>query len=163
MKQSVTLRIPVPDGWDGRDRLQVFTDWGTGTIDTTKPLLPEPIEVFRLQREAMGVGQQVVGGARADLKAGRRPGTLGQGTVGVTPVGQDPETVDVSVELPAAFGPWKFAAQSIDRYGNVQSEALAAITKVVSATEPAGLSGLTFSSYDGGTDRVTFAFERNAA
>lgn len=162
MRQSVTLRIPVQEGWDGGDRLQVFCDFGTGTLDTTRPLLPEPIEVFPLRAAAMGVGLQSVGATRADLRAPRRPGTIGQGVVGVTPVGEAPDSVEVTVDLPAAFGAWKFAARAIDRLGNVQSGGLTPITKVVSATEPAPLKSFAFASYDGVTDRVTFAFERNA-
>lgn len=162
-KQAVTLRVPIDESWDAGASLQVFCDFGSGTIDTSKPLLRRPREVFAGQRAARGVGLQPVGiGRTGDFKASRPRGGLGRTRVGVTPLGTTPPFIDVTVDVPPAFGVWKFAAQVLDRDGNPQSGPLQEISAVVSGTQPAALKSFSLFGYDAGADQVIFDFTTDA-
>lgn len=87
MKQAVTLRVPIDVDWDAGDRLQVYSDFGSGTIDTTKPLVVRGPDMFPGQQQARGVGVRPVGiGRVGDGKAARRRGGIGRSRLGVTPV-----------------------------------------------------------------------------
>ncbi len=157
--QRVILPIPIADGWDAGDRLQVFTDWGDGTIDTSTPLLARPLNIFPGQQRAKPLGRQPVGRGRVgDHKASRPRRGLGRTRIGRTPVGTTPAVIHVPVDVPPAFATWKFAAQVVDVNGNVQSEDPAEISAVVSGTEPGPLASFALDSYDDGTDQATFAF-----
>jgi len=68
----------------------------------------------------------------------------------------------VVVEVPAAFGNWKFAAAAVDRFGTVQAGSLQEVEAVVSATDPAPLQRIDLADYDGETDVVTFDLALNA-
>ena len=156
-RQSVTLAVPYDDAWDAGDRLQVFTDFGSGTIDVSQPLLARAVEIFPRQFPARGLGQQPLGvGQAGNGKAARPPGKAGRTILGVTPLGTAPPLLDVSVDAPPVFGTWKFAARAADRYGNVQAASLAEATTCVSATEPTPLATFRLASYDAGTDVFTF-------
>jgi len=158
-KQTVMLRVPVDEAWDAGDALQVYADSGTGTVDLAKPLLARPAALFPGQHAAKGIGRQPVGrGRTGDLKARRsRPG-MGRARVGITKVGKSPAVLQVPVEIPAAFGNWKFAVKVVDRLGVVQTAAAAELQVVVSGTEPPPLSAFAFDSYDQGADVLTFSF-----
>lgn len=162
-KQTIILRTVIDEDWDAGTRLQVYTDRGTGTIDTSKPLLARPLEVFPGSVAANGFGTEPFGANRFGDQGPARPGTavLDRQVFGQTPFGGGEEIIDVPVEVPAAFGKWKFVVQAIDRHGNAQSGALTEIEGVVSGTDPAPLSEFALFGYDAGTDQATFSFTRN--
>lgn len=157
--QRIILPIPIDADWDAGDRIQVYTDWGDGTIDLSRPLLARPMDVFPGQQRAKPLGQQPVGAGRVgDFKANRPRRGLGRTRVGMTPVGTTPSVIDVPVDVPPAYGTWKFAAQVVDVHDNVQAEAPAEISAVVSGTEPPPVATLLLIIYSPGTDQATFAF-----
>ena len=90
-KQLVTVRVPVPAGFDGGDLIQVYTDWGGGSIDTSKPLLARPYDPFGGAERARSIGRQPVGRGKVGgrLPARKRRG-VGRGRLGVTAVGKSP-------------------------------------------------------------------------
>jgi len=157
--QTITLRVAVDEDWDAGDGVQVYSDFGGGEVDTDRPLLAAPFDLFPGQQRARGVGVQPVGLGRVGDGKARRPRTgIGQAIVGVTPVGTATPFVEIPVEIPAGFGTWKFAVQAVNSEGVVQGEALAEIAAVVSATEPPPLRSFGLSSYDSETDQVVFNF-----
>ena len=159
-KQTVVLRVPIDDDWDAGCGLQVFTDFGEGQIDTDRPLCARPIEVFpgAVASRGFGVGGFCVG-RYGDDKPGRpHNDTFGMQIWGVTPFCNGSPFVEIPVSVPAGFGAWKFAVQSVDRNGNPQSGELKEISAVVSGTEPAPLRSFSFAGHDSETDRVTFDF-----
>ena len=162
-KETIRLRVPISDTWDAGDRLQVFSDFGGGEIDTDRPLLARPVEVFAGQWPAKGLGRQPLGvGRLGDGRASRARTGLGKTILGVTPCGTTPPYLEVVVEVPAAFGNWKFAAAAVDRFGTVQAGSLQEVEAVVSATDPAPLQRIDLADYDGETDVVTFDLALNA-
>ncbi len=159
MRQAIRFKVPVDEGWDAGDRLQVFTDGGTGAIDLTKPLLVRGHDVFPGRDRLGGVGRRPVGVGRVgDSRAARPRGGIGRTRVGVTPVGTAPPFVTVVVDVPAAFGAWKFAVQAIGADGVVQSAALVETTIVVSGTDPDPLDSLTINGFDQPSSVLTFDF-----
>ena len=158
----ITLRVPIADTWDAGDRLQVYTNFGSGAIDTDRPLLSRPAEIFPGKWPAKGYGRQPYGrGRHGDHRAGRRRGGLEPTTYCRTAYGRTPATMTVKVEVPADFGMYKFAATVVDRFGTVQEGSLQEIETIVSGAEPAPLKSFARAGYDGQTDIVTFDFERN--
>lgn len=156
-KQSITIRFPYDNGWDAGDRVQVFCDFGSGTIDVSKPLLSRAVELFPGKTRARGFGQQPLGVGRfGDGKAARPPGALGRTIFGVTPFGTAPPLFGVVVDAPPVHGAWKFAARAVDRFGNVQAASLAEKSVYLSATDPTPIGRFALASYDAGTDVVTF-------
>lgn len=162
MKQAITLRVPIHEDWDAGDRVQVFTDFGTGTVNLTKPLLPRPVSVFPGKHRARGLGSQPVGSGRVkDGRASRPHRGIRTTRVGRTPVGNAEPFVALTVNVPAAFGQWKFAVRVVDAFQNVQAGGEQEIEAIVSGTDPMPLRRLDFDSYDGGSDQVTFNLTRN--
>ena len=163
MKTAVTIKVPVDVDWDGGTRLQVYTDRGSGTVDTNDPLLPRAVEVFPGQLVSAGYGQQTYGeGAYGfNTPAPPRTGGFGEQVYGDGPYGESEPYVEVTVNLPAAFGKWKFAVEAIDGEGNVQSDPLTEVAQIVSATEPPTVRGFAFGSYASITDQVTFSIVVN--
>ena len=162
MKQAITLRVPIHADWDAGDRVQVFTDFGTGTVDLTKPLLARPVDVFPGRHRARGLGFQPVG--RGRVKGGRasRPHRGIRTTrVGRTPVGNAEPFVALTVNVPAAFGQWKFAVRVVDAFQNVQAGGAQEISAIVSGTDPSPLRRLEYAGYDNVNDQVTFTLTRN--
>lgn len=162
-KVAIKLRIPYPETADAGDALQVYTDFGSGTVDTTKPLLASPLPLFpgKIKRSD-GFGTGIMGLHRLD---GRLPPmkhtSFGQTTFGVTPMGQVPPYVDVVVYLSPAFGKFKFAVEIVDAEGNKQIAAMPVIERMVAATDPPPLESFAYGSYDGMADTFTFNFTRN--
>ncbi len=162
-KIAIKLRIPYPEDADAGDALQVYTDFGSGTIDTSKPLLASPQPLFPGQSKRYeGIGTGVLGlhkiGGRMSPPHGSN---LGQTTLGITPTGQAPSYMDVVVLLSPAFGKFKFAAEIVDAEGNKQIAAMPVIERMVAATDPPPLESFSFASYDGMADTFTFGFTRN--
>ena len=155
--QSVTLRFEIPEAWDAGDALQVYTDFGTGTIDTTKPLLPKPFEPFPNAVRTRGYGEHSHGvGCYGTLKPARPPRGIEHTVWGVTPWGTSPPTIDLVVDVPAAFGLWTFAAVMTDAMGNPQSGAGVTAQVMVSGTDPGPPTLFAFNAFDAGNDVVTF-------
>lgn len=159
-KQSVTLRVPIASGWDGRTRLQVYTNFGSGAVDTSKPLLPRPMEVFPGQPVSRGFGARRFGlGRFGDGKPGRGgTAVFGRQRFGKTPFGNPTPFVEVTVDVAAAFGAWKFGVKAVDRFGNVQAGGAEEVTRVVSGTDPPPLKSFAVNGYDSQVDQVTFDF-----
>lgn len=163
MKQTVMLRVPIDDDWDAGVRLQVYTDFGTGTIDTDSPLLQRGLDLFPGKHRARGVGTQPVGvGRLGDHKAARPRAGIRHAIVGQTAVGTSPPFVVIPVQVPAAFGAWKFGVEAVDANGNVQGGGLAEVTAMVSGTEPPPLKSLSLVGYDATKDQLTLSFTREA-
>ena len=164
MRTAVKIRVPYPDGADAGDRIQVFTDFGSGTIDLNRPLLAQPKAVFRGARKRFaGHGTEVYGeSAYATGRQAPDPG-LGHGAeiYGVTPYGTVPETMEIAVTVPPAYGLHKFSGRLMDAAGNPQGAALPEVTVFVSSVQPPGLATFEFVSFDAGTRTATFGFTKN--
>jgi hypothetical protein len=160
-KQLLTLQVPIDDSYDAGDTLQVFTDFGSGTVDTSKPLLAKTLAMFPTKHPAAGVGRTPVGvGRLGDMRPARPVRGIGAARTGRTPLGTAPVYLAVNVEVPAAFGKWKFAARITDRFGVVQGGALQTFESMVSGIEPPALEALTFQSVSGG--QAIFGFTRGS-
>lgn len=161
MKRSLlTLRVPVDGTWDGGTRLNVFTDYGTGVVDTSQALNADPIEVFPGQVEARPFGRQPFGVGRMDGLPSRthrrfEDEILGRYAFGATPE----EFIDIEVPVSASFGFWKFQVQAVDRTGTAQTDALVEVTAVVSSTQPPPPTNFVQSAYDAVNDLFTFTFD----
>lgn len=156
-KQPIQLRVPISADWDAGDRLEVFTDFGTGSLDMDTPLLSRAANPFPGEQPAKPVGLRTVGKGRVgDSRAGRARTGIGQSRVGVTPVGTTPDCIDLEVDVPAAFGPWKFGVRAVDAEGTVQAGGIQEISLVVSGTEPDPPTAFAFNNHDSGSDQVTF-------
>ena len=159
-KQTVTLRVPVDDDWDAEDRVQVYTDFGSGMIDMTRPLLSRQRDVFPGQHHARGFGEQPFGVGRfSDFKAERPVSGFEQTPFGVAPFGTPGPFVELTVDVDAAHGKWKFAVKAVDRDGTVQGGALQETSVVVSGTDPPPLARFAFNGYDGVNDQAIFDIE----
>lgn len=164
MRTTVKLRVPYPDTADAGDGLQVFTDAGSGTVDTTKPLLQRRAELFpKGLRRFGGLGTETLGEAMPGNGAARRPQPPGLGSevLGVTPCGESPSYRELTVTIRPAFGLHKFEARMLDEAGNPQGEALPLGEFLVSSETPPNLRTFALDSYDAGLDRFTFSFTRN--
>jgi len=162
MLVPVELRIPIPEGADAGDGLQVYSDFGDGTIDLARPLLARPAALFEaIVTRTKDFGGQ---GLRGTFPTGRPPTRLSE-MFGRQPFGKGMTEfiryVDVTVHLPAAYAMHKFAGQIVDAAGNAQGGTLPEIAVFVAATEPPTLSRFELESYDAVNDQAVFAFERN--
>lgn len=157
---SVNLRIPVDDSWRAGDTLQVYTDFGTGTIDTDQPLLPRRIAAFTEKRAELGYGEFDIHAVPYGLERApsQRSGGYGDQPYGdgVDGYGGGQPYVEVTVEVDETFGAWKFAAEVADAAGNVQADALTEITHLVSGEDPDPADSFAFNSYDSGNDQCVF-------
>jgi hypothetical protein len=160
-KIRVTLTVEIDEAWRASDRLQVYTDFGDGSIDTTKPLLSRSLETFpddirqTVHHEGYGdepYGDVPYGGAEA-VSSG--PHGYGDDPYGDVEYGGALRHVEVDVLVPQAHGTWKFAVKAIDGAGNAQG-ALQEFTLFVSGTDPEPVASFAFDSYDSGDDVVTF-------
>ena len=163
MKTAVTIKVPIDPDWDGETRLQVYTDRGGGTVDTTDPLLPRPVEVFPGALRAKGFGRFPLGRGRfgSNKPAYPRNGGFFDQRFGTGALGRSKPFVRLTVNVPAVFGKWKFAVEAIDAEGNVQSDPITEVARILSAAEPPTIKSFAFGSYDGGTDQVTFSLRVN--
>lgn len=162
---AVQLRVKLDSTWRVGDRLQVYTNFGSGAIDTDNPLLPEPVEILPGVERFAGLGGGHLGSGA--LGESRAP-TLHTGGLGNMPLGQgelggsEPH-VTVTVYVDDAFGVWIFAAGSVDEAGNLQEDALEEIEALVSGEEPPALTAFTFSEHDDVNDKAKFAFTLGSA
>jgi len=159
-KVEINLQLQVHSTWRSADRVQVYTDSGTGTVDADSPLLPVARPLFpfdpldRVAEGGYGVSPYGVAGY------GGGPVGCGQSGYGIAPYAEGPyagsyEVAHVTVAVIPGYGDWIFAAQAIDGAGNEQGE-LQEFTKFLSGENPPPLSAFAYSSYDSGTDTLTF-------
>ena len=164
MRPAIKIRVPYPAGADAGDRIQVFSDFGSGTIDLDRPLLAQPKAVFRGARKRFaGHGTEVYGESlHGTGRQAPDPG-LGHGSeiYGVTPYGTVPETMEIAVTVPPSYGAYKFSARLLDAMGNPQGAALPEVTVFVSSVQPPGLATFAFVSLDAGARTATFGFTKN--
>lgn len=161
-KLRVRLRVQLDDAWRAQDRLQVYTDWGDGTVDAAKPLLSRsirsfPMDIRRTVHHA-GYGLEPYGMTPygGDLATPVLNSGYGFDPYGEVAYGETARYLWVDVLVPQAHGSWKFAAQAIDGAGNEQG-ALQDFIRFLSGDDPAPLGSFSYDSYDSGTDVVTFA------
>lgn len=162
---AVQVRVKLDPTWRVGDKVQVYTNFGSGEIDTDHPLLPEPIEMFPGDEPDLGLGQGEMGAGRlGDVgPPSHHTGGLGDLPLGEGALGEDEPYVTVTVYVDDAFGVWKFAAQAVDEAGNVQGDALEEIEALVSGEDPPALIAFTFSEYDDVNDQAKFAFTMGGA
>lgn len=155
----VTVRVPIDSTWRAGCTLQLYTDDGGGTIDPAAPLLPVRAEVFpgAVPLEGAGLDRAGYGPAGGVGPPHNKAGGAGFGRAGFGPAGMSDDHAEVAVLVNQGFGDYKFAAEVFDEAGNAQGGALVEISQLVSGDEPDAVTGFAFSSYDDGTDRVTFA------
>lgn len=157
---AVQLRVKLDATWKVGDKVQVYTNYGSGAIDTGNPLLPEPIEILPGVEPFVGLGGGHLGlGALGESRAPQlHTGGLGGLPLGQGALGGSEPNIIVTVYVADAFGVWKFAAGAVDEAGNVQGDALDEIEALVSGEDPPALTAFAFSGYDDGTDKATFSF-----
>jgi hypothetical protein len=162
--QRVVLWVPIESGWRAGDVLQVFTDWGTGTIDETEPLLTRPVRIFpediRTTVAHPGFGEEEFasspfGGTLATPRA--EDWGFGRDVFAGVAFGDATPFVRVPVQIPADYGTWKFAAQVTDGAGNEQGE-LQEFSQFISSENPPPLAAFGYSGYNEETDKVTFTY-----
>jgi hypothetical protein len=160
----VEIRVPVPASAKAGDRLQIYTDFGTGTVDLNQPLLVEPILLLRDATRRVQTFKD--SGLKGEMKSGRpaprsreRLGTLSGFASGLREFRQ---TVEAVVHVPAAYGPHKFAARIVDAFGNAQEGPLPEVTVFLSSLHPPGLRSFALADYDSENDRITFSVSRNS-
>ena len=164
MMMPITLRVPYPSAADAGDRLQIYTDFGTGTVDHAKPLLARPIELFPGETKRFaGHGTEAYGQSRYGIGRASPPKGPGHGAerYGSTPHGSVPRSIDLVVEVPPAFGTHKFEVELQDSEGNAQGGSLPQLAAMVSGTRPPTLSSFAYDSYDDVNDLIQFTFTRN--
>lgn len=160
-KMIVDLRIIADPTWRAQDRVQVFADWGTGTIDTTRPLLAAPMRLFPADPREL-VGHETIFDAPmgAMPMSGARAVTIEPTGCLENPFGEAMNTLMrfciVPVAVDQAYGTWKFAVRVQDGAGNQQG-ALQEFSMFLSGEDPPPLSAFAFDSYNAGTDKVVFA------
>lgn len=162
MRTPVTLRIIVPDDADAGDGVQVYTDFGSGTIDTSRPLLAKPAPIFGADT---GRFKRFADFSMSRTFPTQRPGTLREtlGDLAFTKgLVEFARYVDVTVQVPPNYGMHLFAGQLVDAAGNEQGGLLPEIAVFVSSSEPPTVRRFAFAGYDAGTDRVTFEVAANS-
>ena len=162
---AVQLRIKIADAWRAGDKVQVYTNFGSGEIDTDHPLLSEPVEILPGVEPFAGFGGgEFGGGVYGDSRAPMmHTGGFGDMPMGQGAFGGSEPYVTVTVYVDDAFGVWKFAAKSVDKAGNLQEDALEEIDALVSGEEPPALTAFTFSEHDDVNDKAKFAFAMGTA
>ena len=162
-QSQVDLWIKVEDDWRAADTIQVYTDFGSGTIDEDKPLLAVRAAIFpedfRDRVWSGGYGDNPSGevpygeaGATASYDEG-----YGADPYGDVPYGETERKIKIPVAVESAYGTWKFAARVYDGAGNPQG-ALVEFSQFMSGENPPPLASFAYSSYDSGTDIVSFSF-----
>lgn len=155
---AVRLRVPVEATWEAFARLQVFTDNGSGTVDTADPLLAEPVQLFPNAWRPRGIGADPIGAVpigHGQPETARQKG-IGAHPIGSIPIGSGMAIRPVEVRVVEGFGLYKFAARAVDEAGNSQSAELVEMEKLVSGANPPPLARMDYASFDEVDDQVTF-------
>lgn len=159
-RQRITLSVAVPDAWDGGTTLQAFCDFGTGSIDFTRPLLARRVEVFPGRRRAAGYADAPYGDdGYGDFGAPLPPEEgYGEAEYGDAPYGDGERVMMLGVPIPAAYGAWKFTVRAFDEAGNQQNTISPIIDAWISGTETPPVRDFALQSFAAG--RATFSFSR---
>lgn len=159
----IILRVDIDPAWREGTTLQVYTNEGSGAVDTGSPLLAKRFEVFPGQPAHKGVGEDPT-----DL-VGVRPGPIlprtaefGDEVIGVTPLADGVPTIDVPVRVPQDYGSWDFAVEAYDEAGNAQQAALSESSAIVYGTDPNPVRSFALLDYVGGSDQVRFNVTTNS-
>lgn len=158
--QQVLLTIDLPDEWDGGTTLQVFTDFGSGTVDFASPLLARRAQVYPGRRRAAGYADAAWGDdSYGDFGAPLPPEEgFGEAEYGDAPYGDGERLMMLPVPIPPGYGTWKFTIRAFDEAGNQQGTISPTITAWISGTEPPPVRDFQLQGFAAG--RATFSFTR---
>lgn len=165
MKTTVTVRVPYPADADAGDLVQIYSDFGSGTLDLSKPLLAAPVALFAgREKRSTGLGSRPIerGVFGTQKSTPRQTATFGNTIIDRTPFGSTPDFLEVDVLIPAAYGLWKFGAQIVDEEGNAQAGAPAERAAVVAGTQPPDVARIALASFDKAANKITFDLTLNA-
>lgn len=159
-RQRVTLSVAVPDEWDGGTTLQAFCDFGTGSIDYSRPLLARRVEVFPGRTRAAGYADAAYGDDGYGDFGPPLPPEEGyaEAEYGDAPYGDGERLMRLGVPIPAAYGMWKFNVTAYDEAGNPETSFNPTIDAWISGTEPPPVRDFQLQSFAAG--RATFSFTR---
>jgi hypothetical protein len=159
----VELRIPIPDAAKAGDRFQVYTDFGTGAIELSSPLLPEPVAIFPGGERRATTAKTF--SAKGSAKSGRPAVRIREGAASISSLKLGPKAfrpfLEVVVRVPFGYRNFKFAAQLLDAAGNPQAAPLEEITVFLSGANPPSMRSFELAGYDAGIDQLTFNVSRN--
>jgi hypothetical protein len=158
---TIRLRIPIDPSWRAADRVQVYSDFGSGTVDTDRPLLNPARRLFPDDPRDANNGGSIAQNGLCRMALSRRPARRPQGMKKRSPLEASlagtTRYVFMDVVVPAGYGMWKFAAEAADGAGNPQG-GLNEFQQFVSGEDPPPLSSFAFDSYDDVNDVVSFSF-----
>jgi len=163
VRTPVELRIPIPDAAKAGDRVQVYTDFGSGTVDMTAPLLADPAPLFPSGSRRVQTAKDFP--AKGAAKSGRPAARLSETASTISDFKQGSKAfrkvIEVRVFVPPGYGTFRFYAQLVDAAGNVQGGTLPLIEVFLSGVNPPPVRSFALASYDSGADQLTFNVERN--
>ena len=154
------VKIPIHASWKPGDTLQLYTDEGDGSVDTTKPLLATPVPVFPNQERVLGYGAGPYGaGPYGDDTGQPQGGAGGYGDVpyGDGPYGDSVAYVSVWVEVTNVFATWLFTAEVTSGAGTVQTDSLVDVTVQLDGEDPEPPASFAFSRLTSGQMEFTIA------
>jgi len=156
-QQRITALLPIPDAADAGDRVVVYWDNFTGTVDYDAPLTPHPIELFPGQIRARGFGAHPFGVGRIDGTANRQSSFYVQ-RWGADPWADPPAYFQFQVQAPRGYGLATLGVQIIGPTGGSVGSPLE-FEALVSSEIPTPIRTCSLDEYDGDEDRATFAWE----
>lgn len=149
MYQTIEIQVEVDSSWRRNTEIQIFTDAGTGTVDTAAPLLSRRYNPYKANVDEGGYGLRRYGAtAYGHLVAHLKGDGAGEYAYGEEPYsGAEKESFAVPVRVPDSYDVWKFAAQAVDAAGNAQSAALEEVSIALSGRSPKRVQDFAFTSY----------------
>ena len=155
---TLELRVPCDDDWEADDRIQVYTDYGTGVLDTDAPLLSRAVAMFPGVHFPGGYGGNDYGSVDYGSEHPTWPHTGGYGdhAYGELDYGADDPYIVIPITIEDAVGDWIFGVAVVDGAGNSQSGAIAETTYHVSGEDPTPAGTFVFSAYVSESDQCEF-------
>ena len=155
---DVALAVPVDPSWAFGTKLQAYSDFGTGTIDTGRPLLAQPVDPYVGRVKPAGFGQAGYGETSYGTTT-RRIGRGGYGNLphATVPFGDGARRVTVVARVPDAYGSWKFAVEAISPAGDAQTDALEERAVFLSGRLPGPVKAMAIDSFAGDTLTLTYS------
>lgn len=160
MLMLVNIRVPIQASWKPGDTLQLYTDEGDGSVDTSQALLSSPVPVFPNQDRALGYGAHAYGvNPYGDDTGndGNVSGGYGDAPYGDHPYGESASYVSIWIEVENTFGAWLFTAEVTSGAGIVQTDSLVTVTVVLAGEDPDPPESLVFASLSSGVATFTIA------
>lgn len=158
---SLAFQIEVDTSWEADYTVQIFTDFGDGSIDESTPLFEQALALFPGVAFPGGYGETPYGdgpyGGEGAVFA--NTGGYGDGPYGETEGGYGEGASYVEAFVPIeldAVGDWLFGVKVYDNAGNVQSAAITEFTFHVSSEDPDPPKTFSYGSYNSGTGVFTF-------